>query len=168
MNLFWKRMVVGLTLAAAISTFGLVVGTHVVGPHEKENGIKGWEKSSNYDELYDPAEIAKIKGVVLDIINITPLPGMAPGVGLRVRSPIHGNVTVHLGPRAFLALNYIWNLRGSRVKIRGYWAEIEGEQVFIASKVKNSLYVVKLRRTSDGTPHWTLSQEERARELALE
>jgi hypothetical protein len=54
------------------------------------------------------------------------------------------------------------------VKVRGVWAEIDHENVFIAYKVKSSKYVLKLRRTRDGTPHWTMTPEELAKERVLE
>ena len=163
MKVYRKEVVVGLTLATLILASGLVFGGHDI-----ETSIKGWEEDSNYNELYDPTERAKIKGVVMDIRNVTPLPGMAPGVALLVGSSKDGTVSVHLGPRAFLDLNSLWSLRGNEVRIRGCWVEIEGENVFIASKLKNRSYLLKLRRTRDGVPHWTLSPEELAREGALE
>jgi hypothetical protein len=85
-----------------------------------------------------------------------------------VQSPQDGAVTVHLGPRSFINVNDIWRLKGAQVKVRGVWAEIDHENVFIAYKVKSSKYVLKLRRTRDGTPHWTMTPEELAKERVLE
>jgi hypothetical protein len=93
---------------------------------------------------------------------------MAPGVGLLVQSPEDGSVTVHLGPRSFINVNNIWKLRGAHVKVRGVWAQIADENVFIADKVKSAKLAIKLRRTSDGTPLWTMSPEELAKERTLE
>ncbi|MFA9433737.1 MAG: hypothetical protein ACERKR_03585, partial [Deltaproteobacteria bacterium] len=90
------------------------------------------------------------------------------GVGLLVQSPKDGTVTVHLGPRSFIDVNKIWKIKGAEVKVRGVWAEIEDERVFIAYKVKSAKGVLKLRRTSDGTPHWTMTPEELAKERTLE
>ncbi len=104
----------------------------------------------------------------MDVEKLTPLPGMAPGVGLLVQSPEDGSVTVHLGPRSFINLNNIWDLKGAQVKVRGVWAQIADENVFLAYKVKSGKHVLKLRRTRDGTPHWTMTPEQLAKERAPE
>jgi hypothetical protein len=93
---------------------------------------------------------------------------MVPGVGLLVESPKYGAVSVHLGPRSFVDLNSIWKLKGAKVKVRGVWAEIDNENVFMAYKVKSDILVIKLRLTKDGTPLWTMRPEELARERVLE
>ncbi|MFC1896654.1 hypothetical protein ACFL0Q_08380, partial [Thermodesulfobacteriota bacterium] len=51
------------------------------------------------------------------------------------------------------------------VKVKGVWADIDGREVFMASKVKRGEYFeIKVRRTRDGTPYWTLTAEELAEE----
>lgn len=158
-----KRLLVGLPFILAICVFAQVIGyTEVTG------GLEGWEKDSAYNALYDLTMKDKLKGVVIDVKTLTPLPGMAPGVGLLVQSANYGDVTVHLGPRSFINLNNIWHLKGTEVKVRGVWAEIDDENVFIAYKVKSGKDVLKLRRTRDGTPHWTMPPEELAKERVLE
>ena len=163
MNIYWKHLLFGLTFALVISVFGLIIAYS-----EGKRGLEGWEKESAYNNLYDLDQKDKLKGVVMDIINLTPLPGMAPGVGLIVQSSRDGTVTVHLGPRSFVNLNYLWNMKGADVKVRGVWAAIDNEKVFIAYKVKSKSHVLKLRRTRDGTPHWTMSPEELTKERTLE
>ena len=163
MNIHWRHLLFGLTLALTITVLGLVIAYS-----DGKQGIEGWEKNSGYNNLYDLAQRDKLKGVVVDVKRITPLPDMAPGVGLLVQSPEDGSVTVHLGPRSFLNVNKIWDLKGARVKVRGVWARIADENVFIAYKVKSGKHVLKVRRTRDGTPHWTMTPEELAKERALE
>ena len=163
MNFGRKRLLIALPLTLAICVFALVIGYT-----EVKGGLEGWEKDSSYNTLYDLTMKDKLKGVVMDVKTITPLPGMAPGVGLLVQSAKDGDVTVHLGPRSFINLNNIWKLKGAEVKVRGVWAEIDHENVFIAYKVKSGRDVLKLRRTRDGTPHWTMTPEELAKERVLE
>ncbi|MGD8382166.1 MAG: hypothetical protein PVJ11_08480 [Syntrophobacterales bacterium] len=163
MNIHWKHLAFGLTLALVITVFGLILA-HSDG----KQGIEGWEKDSDYNNLYDLAQKDRIKGVVVDVTKLTPLPGMAPGVGLLVQSAEDGSVTVHLGPRSFINVNNIWDLKGARVKVRGVWAQLAGENVFMAYKVKSGKRVLKVRRTRDGTPHWTMTPEVLAKERALE
>jgi hypothetical protein len=162
MGIHWKRLVVGLTFTLIIFVFGFVIGYT-----EEQGGIEGWERDSTYNAYYDLVFREKLRGVVTDIRTITPLPGMAPGVGLLVESPRYGAVSVQLGPRSFVDLNSIWNLRGAKVKVRGVWAEIRNEKVFIAYKLKSDKLAIKLRRTRDGTPLWTMSPQELAEETAI-
>jgi len=163
MSIYWKRLVVGLTFSLIICVFAFVIGYT-----EEKGGIEGWEEGSAYNSYYDLTLKENLKGIVTDIRTITPLSGMAPGVGLLVDFPRYGAVSVHLGPRSFFDLNSIWKLKGAGVKVRGVWAEINNEKVFIAYKVKSGNLVLKLRRTRDGTPLWTMSPEELANERALE
>jgi len=159
MSINWKRLVVGFTFTLTMCVFGFIIG------YTEENAtIEGWERDSTYNGYYDLTLKEKLKGVVTDIRTITPLPGMAPGVGLLVESSSYGAVSVHLGPRSFVDLNSIWKLKGSQVKVRGVWAEINKEKVFMAYKLKSNTLVIKLRRTRDGTPLWTMSPEELAKE----
>ena len=163
MIIYWKRLVVGLTFIMIISVFAFVIGYT-----EEKRGIEGWEKGSVYNAYYDLTLKESLKGIVTDIRTITPLPEMAPGVALSVESPRYGTVSVHLGPRSFVDLNSIWKLKGSKVKVRGVWAEINNENVFLAYKVKSDKLAIKLRRTRDGTPLWTMSPEEMAKERTID
>jgi hypothetical protein len=163
MSIYWKRLVVGLTFTMIICVFAFVIGYT-----QEKKGTEGWERDSTYNTFYDLALKEKLKGIVTDIRTITPLSGMAPGVGLLVDSPKYGTVLVHLGPRFFVDLNSIWKLKGAKVKVRGVWAEINSEKVFMAYKVKSDNFAIKLRLTSDGTPLWTMSPEELAKERVLE
>ena len=163
MGIYWKHLVVGLTFTLIIFVFGFVIGYT-----EEQGGIEGWERDSTYNAHYHLTLKESLRGIVTDIRTITPLPGMAPGVALLVESQRYAAVSVHLGPRSFVDLNSIWNLKGAQVKVRGVWAEINNENVFMAYKVKNDNYALKLRRTRDGIPHWTMSPEELVRERTAE
>jgi hypothetical protein len=162
----WKQIAFGLTLALGICILGLDIG-HT--SHHQGEGIEGWEKDSNYNKLYDPTERTELKGFVMDFRPVTPLPGMSPGIAMLVRGTEGEVVTVHLGPRSFIHLNNIKIRKGDEVTVEGVWAEIDDKDVFIAAKVKaENFYVLKVRRTRDGTPYWTMSHEELARERSLE
>ena len=80
--------------------------------------------------------------------------GMAPGIGLILKDGDGEKVTVHVGPTSFLGKN-IGLKRGDRVKIRGAWAEIDDEDVFMAAKIKKGDYFsLKVRLDSS----WIVSQ----------
>ena len=166
MNIYWKHLLFGLTLALGICILGLDIGHP---SHTRGEGIEGWEKGSIYNKLYDPAERENIRGVVLDFKTVTPLPGMSPGVAMLIRDSENQVVTVHLGPRSFIHLNNNGIKKGDKVKVKGVWTEIIDKAVFIAAKVRaNGIRVLKVRRTRDGTPYWTMTPEELAKERTLE
>jgi len=166
MIISWKHVTLGLTLALGICILGLDSG-HT--SHHRGESIEGWEKGSIYNKLYDPGYMEKLKGLVMDFKSVVPLPGMSPGIAMLVRVTQGEVVTVHLGPRSFIHLNSIKIRRGDQVTVKGVWAEIDGKYVFITSQVKvDNFYVFKVRRTKDGTPYWTMSHEELAKERQLE
>ena len=143
----------------------LCLGALVLAAQGKPD-IAGWEKGGTYDKFYDAKEADSFKGRVEDIIEITPLPGMAKGVGLIVRDKKDNKPeTVHLGPKDFVDLNSIGLRKGDMVKVAGVWATIGGKEVVMASKVKKDEGVeIKVRRTKDGMPWWSLSPEELEKE----
>ncbi|MEW6218138.1 MAG: hypothetical protein AB1634_01205 [Thermodesulfobacteriota bacterium] len=129
--------------------------------------LAGWEKDSPYQRLYKPAEVDKIKVTVVRRQEVVPIPGMAPGLALVVTEGGEATFLVHLGPKSYLDRQPLAVAPGDTVKIRGVWAEIGGQEVFMAAKIKkDDGYQYKLRLTSDGRPFWSLSPEERAREAA--
>ncbi|WP_243366173.1 hypothetical protein [Fundidesulfovibrio soli] len=128
--------------------------------------IAGWEKGGAYDKFYDAKEADSFKGKVEQIIEIVPLPGMAKGVGLVVRDKKDNKTeTVHLGPKDFVDVESIGLRTGDTIKVSGVWATIGGKEVVMASKIKKDEGAeLKVRRSKDGTPWWTLSPEELAQE----
>jgi len=158
-----KNALIGIAFVLGMYIFGLSAGFA-----EETGGIVGWEKDSAYNKLYDLDEWDSFKGNVVGFKKIIPLKGMSPGVALLVRDPESNEVvTVHLGPSPFVNPNRISLRKGEKVKVKGVWAEIDGKEVFMASKVKKGdYYEYKVRLTKDGTPFWTMGPEELARERA--
>ena len=156
----------------AVICFIMLLGTCIfflnVGFAEEKGAIVGWEKDSAYNKLYDLDEWDSFKGNVVGFKKITPLKGMSPGVALLVKDGDSDEViTVHLGPSPFVNPNSISLRTGEKVKVRGVWAEIDGKEIFMASKVKKGdYYEYKVRLTKDGTPFWTMSPEQLAKERA--
>jgi len=126
----------------------------------------GWEEGSAYNALYKASELDKIKGYVQKVTTLTPMKGMAPAVAIILKDGDGDRVTVHVGPKWFLG-DSIGIKRGEKIKVKGSWAEIEGEDVFMASKIKKGDYfVLKVRLTKDGRPFWVMPPDELARERA--
>lgn len=138
-----------------------------IGAAEQPADMGGWGIESAYNRNYKNSERDRIKGVIEDIVEITPLSGMSPGVGLIVKDSEGEKVTVHLAPKWY-EKEHPSNLRkGDSVKIKGVWAEIEGKEIFMAAKVKwNETEEYKVRMTKDGKPFWAMGPEEHAKETA--
>ena len=96
------------------------------------------------------------------------MPGMSPAVAIEVcedKKLKSEPILVHLCPVWFADPATIGLRIGDRVKVKGVWAEINDEDVFMASKIKKGdFFEFKARLSSDGTPFWTLSDEELAKE----
>jgi hypothetical protein len=151
-----------------ISAFLMVAGLMAVsaGAEEKAD-MGGWGPDSEYNQHYKTSERDRIKGIIADIIEVKPLPGMSPGVALVVKDSEGETVTVHLAPKWYEKAHPSRLRKGDPVKIKGVWAEIGGREIFMAAKVKwNESEEYKVRKTKDGKPFWTLEKEEHAREMA--
>lgn len=134
-------------------------------PAAEEQDIAGWENGSEYNRLYRVDKYVKLKGTMVEIVDIVPMQGMATGLGMIILLRDGERVTVHFAPKWFAKfLNYGFH-KGDRVKVKGCWAEIGGKKVFLASKIRNGEYFeIKFRRTRDGTPYWTLKPDEMIKE----
>lgn len=134
----------------------------------EKRDMGGWEAGSEYNQLYDPAEMDSFKALVVRVKKIIPMPGMSPGVALEVREGKKGDgelVLVHLCPTWFAAPKDIGLKKGEQVKLKGVWAEIDGKDVFLVSKVKKGEYFeFKVRLTKTGKPFWTMTPDELANE----
>jgi hypothetical protein len=130
-------------------------------------GIKGWEIDSEYNSYYNAKELDKIKGKITKFKEITPLPGMAPGTVFYFDEGDGEPFLIHLCPASFASAKKTGLKKGIKTKVKGSWAVIDDEDIFMASKVKQGEHFeFKVRLTKDGTPFWTMSPEELARERA--
>jgi len=128
----------------------------------------GWEEGGAYNKLYQPTELDRLKCTVKNVTEIEPLKGMSPGVALVVDDGDGEEIMVHVGPKWFLG-DSIGIKKGEKLKIRGSWAEIDGKDVFLASKIKKGdFFELKVRLTKNGKPFWTMSPEELEKERAGE
>jgi hypothetical protein len=127
---------------------------------------KGWGIDDPYNRLYNPKEFEKIKARVLRVMEVVPMAGMSTATALEV-SEGSKPIMVHLCPTWFAKPSDIGLKPGDQVVLKGCWAEINGKDVFLASKVKKGdYYEFKCRLTIDGTPFWTMTPEQLAKEQA--
>ena len=128
--------------------------------------MQGWEIDSPYNQLYDVREYEKIRAWVVRLKEVVPMPGMAPATAMDVREGPEV-FEVHICPTWYRKPGEIRLKKGDRIKMRGAWAEINGKEVFMASKIKQDpdTTIIKVRLTKDGTPFWTMPPEQLAMEL---
>ena len=138
---------VGLTLAA----------------DKKDMG--GWELDSPYNKLYNASEMDRLKGRVKKVTTVVPMKGMSPAVALVFEESNEDTSLVHICPEWYIGRKDIGIKKGDKLKIRGAWAEIDGEFIFMASKIKKGDYFsLKVRLTKNGKPFWTMGPEELSKE----
>ena len=150
-----------LTRPWMLLTLLLLLSTAVAVYAQSPQDMQGWEKDAPYNQLYDAREKDSFKGYVKKIYTEVPMPGMAPATIILVEEAEDAVNIVHVCPEWFAGPQDIGVRRGDKVKVKGVWTEINGEFVFMASKVKKGdFFEFKVRITSDGTPFWTMSPEE--------
>ncbi|MBW1695416.1 MAG: hypothetical protein JRH18_07095 [Deltaproteobacteria bacterium] len=157
------RIFLLLIFSSMILAFG-------AGAAEQKQDMGGWEIDSEYNKLYDYREMDSFKGWVIRVKEVVPMPGMSPGVAVDIsetKDLKSEPIEVHLCPSWFADPKSIGIKRGDRVKVKGVWAEINGRDVFLASKIKKGDYFeFKVRLSKDGTPFWTMSPEQLKKERA--
>jgi hypothetical protein len=154
------------------SFFTIVVVTiafsAISGVADEEKDMQGWEADSPYNQLYDVREFEKIRVWVIRVKEVVPMPGMSPATALDVKEMLNSEpFEVQLCPTWYRKPSEVMVKKNDRVKLKGAWAEINGKDVFMASKIKKDPdhEIIKVRLTKDGTPFWTMPPEQLAAEL---
>jgi len=156
-----RQIVILATLVLLSVTFGF---SHTLAEEKKD--MQGWEIDSPYNRLYDVREYEKIRAWVVRVKEVVPMPGMSPATALDVREG-SDVFEVHLCPTWYRKPGEIHLKKNARIKLKGVWAEINGKDIFMASKIKKDpdIEIIKVRLTKDGTPFWTMSPQQLAAEL---
>ncbi len=152
-----------LTMTAFI-LLSLALGISHVQAEEKPD-MKGWGIDDPYNKLYDVREFEKIRAWVVRVKEVVPMPGMSPATAMDVREG-SDVFEVHLCPTWYRKPSEIRVKKNERIKLKGAWAEINGRDIFMASKIKKDpdVEIIKVRLTKDGTPFWTMTPERLAME----
>jgi hypothetical protein len=143
----------------------MAMGTSWVHASE-ERDMQGWGIDDPYNQLYDVREYEKIRAWVVRIKEVVPMPGMSPATALDVREG-SDVFEVHICPTWYRKPSEIHLKKNARIKLKGVWAEIDGKFIFMASKIKKDpdIDIIKVRLTKDGTPFWTMSPQQLAKEM---
>jgi len=144
----------------------MVSGSFGWAQDEEKRDMQGWGADSPYNKLYDVREYEKIRAWVVRIKEVVPMPGMSPATALDVREGAY-EFEVHICPTWYRKPSEIRLQKNARIKLKGVWAEINGKDVFMASKIKKDpdIDIIKVRLTRDGTPFWTMTPERIAKEM---
>jgi len=157
------RAVKNWTLAFAVMLVVMTSFNSAAAADAKD--LKGWGLDDPYQKLYKFKESERLKATVIKVLEVVPIPGMSPGVALEVREGSE-TIMVHLCPVGYAKPSEIGIKPGDKVSIRGCWAEVGGKDVFMAAKVKKGeTFEFKVRLSKDGTPFWTMTPEQLAKEL---
>ncbi len=154
-----------LTTIAALVLISVTVNFPYASAEEKRD-MQGWEIGSPYNKLYDVREFEKIRAWVIRVKEVVPMPGMSPATALDVREG-SDVFEVQLCPTWYRKPSEIRLKKNARIKLKGVWAEINGKDIFMASKIKKDpdIEILKVRLTKDGTPFWTMTPEQLAMEM---
>ncbi len=133
---------------------------------EEQRDMQGWGIDDPYNKLYDVREFEKIRAWVIRVKEVVPMPGMSPATALDVREG-SDVFEVQICPTWYRKPSEIRLKKNARIKLRGVWAEIDGKDIFMASKIKKDpdIEIIKVRLTKDGTPFWTLTPQQLAKEM---
>ena len=153
-----------IAIIFGIALFGLM-GAVAVQANDKRD-MQGWGIDDPYNKHYDVREFEKIRAWVVRVKEVVPMPGMSPATVLEVREGAYVH-EIHLCPTWYRKPSEIRLKKNERIKIKGVWAEINGKDVFMASKVKKdpNTEIIKVRLTKDGTPFWTMTPQQLAKEM---
>ena len=134
---------------------------------EEQRDMQGWGIDDPYNKLYDVREFEKIRAYVVRVKEVVPMPGMSPATALDVREGAYIH-EIHLCPTWYRKPSEIRLKKNERIKIKGVWAEINGKDIFMASKVKKDpdTDIIKVRLTKDGTPFWAMTPQQLAKEMS--
>ena len=119
-----------LTTIAALVLISVTFGFSYTQAEEKRD-MQGWEIGSPYNKLYDVREFEKIRAYVLRVKEVIPMPGMSPATALDVREGA-SVFEVHLCPTWYRKPSEIRLKKNERIKLKGVWAEVNGQDIFMA------------------------------------
>jgi hypothetical protein len=115
-------------------------------------GTGGWGDKNAYCALFDTKTIQTVKGTVVSVDSIVPMPGMREGIQLQLKTD-HTQIPVHLGPLWFLENQDIDIQPKDTVEVKGSKVFCVNQDVIMAMEVRHGNKVFKLR-DARGRPLW--------------
>ena len=129
----------------------------VVSQTQAQHGVKlrgsdGWGLGSRYEQYFNKYNQLTFTGKIAAIDTLAPFREMSYGVQIVIKkdNQVH---TVHLGPGWYIIYQDMGLKVGNDVEVRGCETSIEGKKVVMASYVKLSKGILRLR-DEEGIPYW--------------
>jgi sporulation protein YlmC with PRC-barrel domain len=144
------------------SFFGYGGADNRPGMRGNDRTAGGWTRSSDYNKLFTSGEKTTVNGTVVSLGHAPPMKGMSDAATIKVRTD-QGEKTVQLGPTWFINRQDLRFMPGEQVTIKGVRANVEGEEVILATEVSTNEGMLRLR-TDDGRPNWDALGAEQERE----
>ena len=119
------------------------------------HGTGGWGDKNAYCALFDSKTVETVQGTVVSIDNITPMPGMRPGVQLQLKIT-KGLIPVQLGPLWYLENQDIDLKPDDSVQVTGSRVFCVNQDVLMATEVRRGDKTIKLR-DAKGRPLWVVT-----------
>lgn len=140
--------------AAAVITLAFLSGAEVFA----QKGIiwrggGGWGPESSYGRRFEPQTVETIRGEVVSVDTITPMPNMAYGVHATVRTDKE-TISVHLGPGWYIENQDLKIEPKDEIEVKGSRVAFDGKPAIIAAEVRKGEQVLVLRDPS-GVPAWS-------------
>lgn len=144
----WK-LVVGCLLVC-----GAMAGSAAAAPREVEwRGSGGWGGGHPYALAFNRTAAVRVSGEVVRLERVTPLPGMADGYALLVKTRDE-SLQVDLGPAWYLERQDFSLEARDTVTVNGARVRVGGRNVIMATSVAKRDKLLLLRET-DGLPLWS-------------
>lgn len=125
----------------------------------------GWTSSSEYNHLYKGSPTT-VKGTILSVQTKPPMKGMSDATVIKIKTG-EGERTVQLGPSWFVNRQNLNLVAGDEVTIKGVKANVQGEDVVLASEITTSSGTLRFRDDT-GRPNWDAIRIEREKEREKE
>jgi len=119
------------------------------------HGTGGWGDKNAYCALFNPKTVETTAGTITSIDQITPMPGMRPGVQLEIKTA-KGLIPIHLGPLWYLENQDITLQPNDAVEVTGSRVFCVNQEVIMASEVRRGDKTLKLRDLK-GRPLWVVT-----------
>ena len=119
------------------------------------HGTGGWGDKNAYCALYDPKTVETVSGKIVSIDNITPMPGMRPGVEIQLRTS-KSLIPIHLGPLWYLENQDIDLKPDDVVEVTGSRVFCVNQDVIMANEVRHGDKSIKFR-DAKGHPLWVVT-----------
>lgn len=139
-------------IAITISVAVIALCTEAFGQGDGSGKGMGWGRNSAYQRLYDTDTVETIEGEVVKTEYLAPKRGRGQGVHLQLKTEDE-LLSVHLGPRWFLAEQDIQIAKGDHIEVTGSRATLNGKPAIIAAEIVKGDESLRLR-DEEGFPVW--------------